>query len=230
MLLSIIIPCFNEEQTVLTILKKVLEVKLFGELQKEIIVVNDGSTDQTEPKIKEFMKHHNEIRLVTYQNNTGKGFAIRKGLEKASGDILLIQDADLEYDPKDYNKLIIPIIDRKAKVVYGSRFLSNPKYHLYASTWYGTRLLTFMANILYDANITDESTCYKVFHREVLDKIKLECKRFEFCPEITAKVKKAGFDILEVPIRYTPRKYSQGKKIRFKDGLEAVWTLIKYKM
>ena len=160
----------------------------------------------------------------------GKGHAVRTALEHSQGDIIIIQDADLEYHPKDYRKLIEPIIDGKTEVVYGSRLLgkSEPKIS-YMSFYLGGIFLSKLTNLLYRTNITDESTCYKVFKREVIKNLDLKCERFEFCPEVTAKISKKGVKILEVPISYTPRKKEEGKKIRWIDGLIAIWTLVKYR-
>lgn len=228
-ILSIIIPCYNEEQTISKLLDKVLNVKL-KQIKKEIIIVDDGSTDNTVSIVKEKIKKHKNIHLVTNSKNVGKGFAIRTGLKRVTGNIVLIQDADLEYDPRDYPRLLEPILKDETKIVYGSRRIKHHKNEkLYVLNWYGTTILTFLVNILYDAKITDESTCYKIFKTEVLKNINLKCKRFEFCPEITAKVLKKGYKIKEVPIRYNPRSFKEGKKINWKDGFEAIWILIKYR-
>jgi glycosyltransferase involved in cell wall biosynthesis len=160
----------------------------------------------------------------------GKGYAIRTGLNYVTGDMVIIQDADLEYDPEDYKNLIIPIMAGKAKVVYGSRNLGRGKHEKsYFSFYIGGIFLSKMANFLYRLNITDEATCYKTFRTDVIKGINLKCKRFEFCPEITAKIAKKGIKILEIPISYHPRKKSEGKKINWKDGVEAIWTLIRYR-
>ena len=230
MKLSIIIPCYNEEKTINILLDEVLKVDI-GVVEKEIIIVDDSSTDKTlkliENKIKK--KKNKNIFLLKNKKNHGKGYAIRKGLKKVTGDIIIIQDADLEYNPKDYKKLIKPIISGETKIVYGSRRLGKNNKRLYFLNWYGAIVLTFITNILYNAKITDEPTCYKTFKREVLDNINLKCEGFEFCPEITAKIIKKGYNIKEVPISYNPRTFKQGKKINWKDGFQAVWTLIKYR-
>jgi len=237
--LSIIIPAYNEEKSIEELLKKVKNVNLAGlGVKKEIIIVNDGSKDKTGCIIDK----QKGIIAVHHTKNQGKGAAIRTGIKKATGDIIIVQDADLEYDPEEYPILIKPILQGKAKVVYGSRFISRQqtsrnanflrKHHKDAYTLFylGGRLLTAMTNLLYNTKITDEATCYKVFAKDVLKQIKLECKKFEFCPEITAKVSNQGYSILEVPISYYPRSVEEGKKIKFKDGIEAIWTLLKYKV
>ena len=227
MKISVIVPAHNEERTIAEIIRRVKAVNL----TKEIIVINDASTDKTGHILDRISREQGSgspIKVIRHLQNQGKGAAIRTGLKEASGDIVIIQDADLEYDPQDYAGLIQPIIDGKTSVVYGSRCLrknriSSPGFFL------GGKLLSFLTNLLYRAGITDEPTCYKVFQREVLQNLDLKCRRFEFCPEVTAKVRKRGYKIYEVPIRYYPRKIKEGKKIRFSDGLYAVWTLIKYR-
>lgn len=235
--LSIIIPAYNEQKSILALLHEVKKVNLkqLG-VRKEIIVVNDGSTDQTA----DLLAQEDDIKVITHRQNQGKGAAIRTGIQNAQGDILLIQDADLEYDPAEYPQLINPILQNKAKVVYGSRYISGiqqqrnrdflKKQHEKAYTLFyvGGRIITFITNLLYGANITDEATCYKVFTSDVIKQIKLDCKKFEFCPEITAKIRKQGYNILEVPISYNPRSVEDGKKIKFRDGFQAILTLVKY--
>ncbi len=229
MKLSVIIPCYNEEKTIAEILEKVARADI-GQVKKEIIVVDDGSGDKTAEIVLKKKKENTNIIFIRSKKNGGKGRAIRIGLKKAKGDIVIIQDADLEYDPNDYSKLIGPIIEGRTKVVYGSRMLNyKNRKKLYIMNWYGTIILTKLANLLYNAKITDEPTCYKVFSKEVIDSISLKCERFEFCPEVTAKVRKKGYKITEVPIFYKPRSFEEGKKINWKDGIEAVWTLLKYR-
>jgi len=224
MKLSIIIPAYNEERTISEIVQKVKSQGVFG-MDKEIIVVDDGSTDNT-LSILEKMKG---IILLKHGNNKGKGCAIRTGLNKVTGDITLIQDADLELTPEDYPALVKPILDNKAEVVFGSRILGNPNLRHNPLYYMGGRFVTSAANILYNIKITDEPIGYKVFKTKILKLLKLECKRFEFCPEVTAKIAKRKIKILEVPVRYFPRTAQEGKKLGVKDGLVAVLTLIKYK-
>ena len=228
MKLSIIIPVYNEKETVLKLLERVKAVQV----DKEIILIDDGSDDATRDILKGLASERDadgRIKVIFHERNMGKGSAIRTGLKEVTGDIVLVQDADLEYDPTDYPKLIEPIISGKASVVYGSRILGKaPTRSLIFH--YGVRFLSFLTNLLYKSKITDEATCYKVFHVSVLKSIKLKCRRFEFCPEITAKILKNGHKIYEVPVTYNPRTYREGKKINWKDGLAAIWTLMKYRI
>jgi dolichol-phosphate mannosyltransferase len=224
MKLSVIIPVYNEEKTLRAILDKVINVSI----EKEIILVDDYSKDNSREIIKEYTKHPN-IKAIYHEKNFGKGKAIRSGIEHITGDIVIIQDADLEYEPEDYPKLVTPIMEGKATVVYGSRELGKVNRHSYLSFYFGGKLLSWLTNLLYGSHITDEPTCYKVFKADILKTIKLNCVRFEFCPEITAKVLKRGHKILEIPIHYYPRKINEGKKIRWKDGVEAIWTLLRYR-
>jgi glycosyltransferase involved in cell wall biosynthesis len=224
MKISVIIPVYNEEKTILDIIKAVKAVKL----NKEIIIVDDGSKDNTR-KILSGIKDR-EIKVILQPRNFGKGFAIRTGIKKVTGDIIIIQDADLEYDPQDYYSLVKPIEEGKAKVVYGTRFPRDKKRpSLFNPYFLANRILTTASNILYWARISDEPTCYKIFKADVLKNINLKCERFEFCPEVTAKVKKQGYKIYEVPISYHPRSVKEGKKIKFKDAIEAFWVLLKYR-
>jgi len=229
MKLSVIIPVYNEPDTIRRIVNRVMKV----DMEKEIIII-DQSTDDTYRIVGEIMSYapvnQSDIKLfrMTKKKSDGKGSAIREGLKYVTGDIVIIQDADLEYDPNDYYELVRPIVEGRASVVYGSRILGNNEKSSLCF-YLGGRLLTFLANILYKANITDEPTCYKVFLTAVIKSIDLKCKRFDFCPEVTAKVRKMGYEILEVPIHYYPRSLEEGKKIRWQDGIEAIWTLIKYR-
>ena len=226
--LSIVIPAYNEQNAIEVLLNKVFAVPLEEHgVKKEVIVVDDGSKDST----LEILKRFGGIKLISHNKNMGKGFAVRTGIKHATGDIILIQDADLEYDPNEYYSLIKPIIDGKAKVVYGSRRLKKGnKLYSDMGFYIGGLGLTFISNILYPKlNLTDEPTCYKVFRADVIKNIPLKCKRFEFCPEITAKIAKKRIRIHEVPISYYPRSKKEGKHIQWKDGFEAVWTLLKYR-
>lgn len=225
-LLSVIMPVFNERSTIAAIVRRVET----SPVRKELIIVDDGSTDGTREIIQGIESATMPIVKVFHPANRGKGAAIRSGLEKARGDVIIIQDADLEYDPNDYVKILEPIMSGRAKVVYGTRYWDPDNVpRLYLANYIATRLLTFMVNVLYGARITDESTCYKAFHRDVLKSITLKCERFEFCPEVTAKVARAGFKIVEVPIHYKGRTKEEGKKIGWRDGVEAIWTLLKYR-
>ncbi|AIJ04902.1 glycosyl transferase family protein [Methanocaldococcus bathoardescens] len=226
---SIIIPAYNEEKTIQKILKKVLDVEL--PLEKEIIVVNDGSTDKTKEIVEEFKKNHpnGNIKLLNKKNG-GKGSALKVGIKHSTGDIIIIQDADLEYDPNDYPKLIKPILEGKAKVVYGSRLrkIGNKFSHL--SFLIGGLGITLITNLLYFTFLTDEPTCYKVFHKELKDiLINAEGNKFDWEPEVTAKILRRGYKIYEVPISYYPRTLKEGKKIRWRDGVDAILTLLKWR-
>jgi dolichol-phosphate mannosyltransferase len=224
MRLSIIIPAYNEERTLAEIINKINDTTL--PVEKEIIVVDDCSTDGTRDKLKDVKN----IIVLEHKKNTGKGAAIATGLKCATGDFVIIQDADLEYDPKDYVSLLSPVMEGKAEVVYGSRNLGGKKNkHSYFLYYLGGVLLSKLTNLLYGTHITDEATCYKLFKKEVLDNLQLKYKRFEFCPEVTAKIAKKGIDIMEVPISYYPRKKSEGKKINAMDGFKAMWVLFKYR-
>jgi glycosyltransferase involved in cell wall biosynthesis len=225
---SVIIPIYNESQYVERILQRVRAAPLPAGLRKELIVVDDGSTDGT-TLILDNLHRDRTLKVHHSVLNFGKGTAIRVGLHYATGDFILIQDGDLEYDPNEYGELLQPLIEGKADVVYGSRFigkLSGMRWQNYLAN----KILTLTANLLYGAKITDEATGYKAFRREVLLQIPLKCKRFEFCPEVTAKARKKGFRIVEVPITYEGRTAQQGKKIRFLDGLQAIWTLLRYRL
>jgi len=222
--LSIIMPVYNERDTVLDVIRMVLDAPLT--LEKELIVVDDGSTDGTAEVLQSIDMP--SVKVVLQERNQGKGSAIRRGLPEATGDIVIIQDADTEYDPRDYQKLVDPIVSGEAQVVYGSRQLGNNTFS-YRRYYLGGIFLSWLTNLLYGSHITDEPTCYKVFRKDVIDSINLKCKRFEFCPEVTAKVLKRGIRIVERPISYYPRSISEGKKIRWKDGVEAILTLLKYR-
>ncbi len=226
MKLSIIIPCFNEIQTIETLLDTVRNAPY---PDKEIIVVDDGSTDGTREKLSELK---NPIdRLILQPANRGKGAAIRTGIQAATGDIVLIQDADLEYDPREYPRLLQPILDGRADVVYGSRFLGGEAHRvLYFWHRMGNGFLTLLSNMLTDLNLTDMETCYKVFRREIIQSITIEEDRFGFEPEITAKIARKNCRIYEVGISYYGRTYTEGKKINWKDGIRALYCILKYNL
>lgn len=226
MQLSIIIPCFNEYNYLPQIIKKIELIKVPGIL-KQIIIVDDGSTDGTSDLIK---KEFPQYTLIVSDRNYGKAHAIRLGLPKATGDIVLIQDADLEYDPADYSALIKPFIEDNAQVVYGSRILKSGNGKSSELYYLGGRFLSLITNIIYGAKVTDEATGYKLFKKGLLEELDLQSTGFEFCPEVTAKILKRKIKIYEVPISYYPRSKKEGKKINaIKDGLIAVWTLLKYR-
>ena len=222
MKLSILIPVFNERATILEIARRVRAVPF----EKEIIAVDDGSTDGTRDLLPQIAKEG--VIVLHHDKNQGKGAAIRTALARASGDIIVIQDADLEYDPRDYRQLVEPIVEGRAKVVYGSRFL-GPRMAMFFWHMLANKMLTLMTNILYDAILSDMETGYKAFRADVIKSIPLRSRRFDFEPEITAKVLKRGHRIFEVPISYFGREYSEGKKIGMKDGFVAIWTLLKYR-
>ncbi len=225
MRLSVVIPVFNEKDTIGEILRRVLATGL----AEEILAVDDGSTDGTRAILEELAPHHSALRLLLQPRNLGKGAAVRAGIQAARADLILIQDADLEYDPREYPALLTPIEEGRADVVYGSRFLGGPRrttmfWHMVAN-----KMLTLMTNILYNSILSDMETGYKLFRREVIQPIPLRCRRFEFEPEVTAKLLKRHVRIYEVPISFAPREYSEGKKIGLKDAFAAVWTLLKYR-
>jgi len=228
MKLSIIIPVYNEKNTIIEILKKIELVNLDNlGFEKEIIIIDDGSTDGTSEMLAgNFEKKY---KIIFHSKNQGKGTAIKSGLKFVSGDYIIIQDADLEYDPRDYQKLLECALKNKAVVVYGSRILNRKNKSSSFLYYLGGTFLTCLTNFLYGIKITDEATGYKMFKTDFLKAIPLKSKRFEFCPEITAKIAKKGIKIYEVPINYYPRQKKEGKKINWKDGLKAVLTLIKYK-
>jgi glycosyltransferase involved in cell wall biosynthesis len=222
MKLSVIIPVFNEARTIHPILERVLATGLAD----EVILVDDGSSDDS-VKVLKGLEGKPGVQVILHPNNLGKGAAIRTGVNASTGDVVLIQDADLEYDPGDYPALLKPILDGKADVVYGSRFLGGPRrvamfWHMIAN-----QLLTFTTNLLYNTILSDMETGYKVFRREVWDKVTLRANRFDFEPEFTAKILKNKVRIFEVPISFNPRDYSEGKKIKLKDAFSAAWTLLK---
>ena len=224
MKLSVIIPCYNEVTTIEPILAAVKAVNL----AHEIIVVDDGSTDGTREVLAN-LPPDPQVRVIYHPHNQGKGAAVRTGFAAAKGDIFLIQDADLEYDPRDYPTLLKPIHEKRAKVVYGSRFLGGPRKTMFFWNMVANKTLTLMTNILYNTILSDMETCYKVFCAEVVQGLKLRSRRFEFEPEITAKVLKRGYRIYEVPISYNGREWHEGKKIKWTDAPIAAWTLLRYR-
>ncbi len=238
MKLSVIIPAYNESSTIKELISKVKEVDLSSMgVDKEIIVINDCSKDNTQ-QIVEKIKG---VKLLNHKSNKGKGGAVKTGIRAASGDIIIIQDADLEYDPNEYSLVINPIVEGKAKVVYGSRFLSKRQRNrntaflethsgAYGSAYLGGRVITFWTNILFNTRITDEPTCYKCFRADIIKNIKIKGNKFDWEPEVTAKIAKKGIRIFEVPISYFPRTFEQGKHINWKDGIHALWTLVKYRI
>lgn len=227
MIVSIIIPCYNEARTIEPIIRKVLDSPVH---EKEIIVVDDGSTDGTVDVLQTRLTPL-VARVILHGTNLGKGAAVRTGIKAATGDIILIQDADLEYDPSDYERLLEPIITGKADVVYGSRFIGSEAHRvLYFWHSMGNKALTFVSNMLTNLTFTDMETCYKAFRREVIQQINLQENRFGFEPEVTAKIAKLRCRVYEVGISYSGRTYAEGKKIDWKDGIRAIWCIVKYNL
>lgn len=227
MKISIVIPCFNEAMTIEAVLNNVLNVKL--ELEREIIIVDDCSTDGTREYLKTLEGKGEDIKVIYQSVNQGKGAALRAGFKAVSGDIIIIQDADFEYDPQEYHKLLKPILDDRADVVYGSRFIGGES-HRVLFFWHslGNKFLTLLSNIFTNLNLTDMEVCYKVFRRDILDKIELTENRFGFEPEFTSKISRLKCRIYEVGIAYFGRTYAEGKKINWKDGIRAIYVILKY--
>lgn len=222
MKISVVIPVYNEVGTIKEIVSRVQAV----DLEKEIIIVDDRSTDGTLEHLHEIAQTQENLKLICHDHNQGKGAALRTGFECVTGDIVVIQDADLEYDPREYPVLLEPILDGRADVVYGSRFLGGPHRVLFFWHYVGNKFLTLLSNMLTNLNLSDMETCYKVFKREVLNDLKLKSNRFGFEPEFTAKIAKKGFRIYETSISYSGRTYAEGKKIGWKDGVKAIFSIL----
>jgi len=245
--LSVLIPCYNEKETIVEIVDQVRDVEVrlqvrgpgrhnpgdAGDrqvlLEKEIIIVDDGSTDGTRDLLPALAAYP-EVQVHYHARNLGKGAAVRTAIENADGDILVVQDADLEYDPRDYPELVRPILEGRSEVVYGSRFLGGPRKAMFFSHMLGNKILTLMANMLFDTILSDMETGYKVFTRGVAQQLHLKQKGWGFDPEITAKILKRGYRIYEIPISYTGREFYEGKKISWRDGITVAWTLLRYRV
>lgn len=225
MKISVVIPVYNEQNTVRQLIDRVQATPY----DKEIVLVDDYSTDGTRDILKEY-ETKDGFLVVYHDKNRGKGAALRTGFQNLTGDVIIVQDADLEYDPAEYGVLLGPILDGRADVVYGSRFLSGPHRVLFFWHYVGNKVLTTLSNMFTNLNLTDMETCYKVFTRKVLDSITLKCDRFGFEPEFTSKIARKNFRIYEVPISYSGRDYSEGKKINWKDGVAAIWFIIKFRL
>jgi glycosyltransferase involved in cell wall biosynthesis len=221
---SVIIPVYNENKTIAEIIRRVKAQNI----ATEILVIDDGSTDGTREKL-ESLNEDGNIRVILHDRNQGKGAAVRTGIENVNGEVILIQDADLEYDPRDYPELLRPIEEDLADVVYGSRFLGGPRRSVMFWHMVANRMLTFLTNILYNTILSDMETGYKVFKREIVRDMKLRANRFDFEPEFTAKILKRKVRVFDVPISFNPRDYEEGKKIGMRDAFQAVWALLKYR-
>jgi glycosyltransferase involved in cell wall biosynthesis len=224
--LSIVVPVFNERNTLVEVVRRMRAVELPDSIEREIIVVDDGSDDGTRDVLKQL--HDSTVRIIMHDHNRGKGAAVRTGFAHATGEYVLIQDADLEYDPEDWPRLLHPILRGRARVVYGSRFTGERRNMLFLH-WIGNRFLSLVTNVLYNTTLSDMETCYKLIDRALLKDMTLTAEQFEIEPEITAKILKRGVRIYEVPISYAGREFDEGKKITWHDGFLALWTLIKYR-
>jgi glycosyltransferase involved in cell wall biosynthesis len=224
--LSVVVPVFNERNTLVEIVRRMRAVELPDGIEREIIVVDDGSSDGTRDVLNQL--GDSTVRVVMHEANLGKGAALRTGFAHATGDYVLVQDADLEYDPEDWPKLLNPVLRGKARVVYGSRF-TGERRNMLLMHWIGNRFLSMTTNVLFNTTLSDMETCYKLFDRDLVDHMKLQSNRFDIEPEITAKVLKRGIRIYEVPISYSGREFDEGKKITWRDGISALWTLVKYR-
>ena len=233
-MLSIIIPMYNEENTILSILEKIKDVNLTNGITKDIVIVDDASTDQTKHLVKDYIEANKTLSISLYSNptNQGKGASLHRGIKESRGDLIIIQDADLEYDPNEYNILLGPIISGNADVVYGSRFMgNNPHRILFFWHSIGNKFLTFLSNTFTNLNLTDMETCYKLFKANIIKGLDLKEKKFGFEPEVTAKISKIPkIRIYEVGISYYGRTYEEGKKINWKDGFRAIWCILKYNL
>ena len=233
LLLSVIIPSYNEGRTICKVLEKSLQVEFHDRVALQLIVIDDCSSDNTEKLVRSFKQSHSltnsQLMYRKLDRNRGKGYAVRQGIEMSTGDFIVIQDADLEYDPNDWPSLIKPLLDGECKVVYGSRILGKNAYS-YRSYYYGGRFISWVTTFLFGTLITDEPTCYKMFDARLLKSIPLKVNRFGFCPEVTSKILARGYKIKELPIRYSPRSRDEGKKIKWKDGIEAILILLKYSL
>jgi len=223
--LSIVMPVYNEKDTIEEIIRRIRATPF----EKEIIIVDDFSTDGTR-ELLQGMENEPDTRVFYHERNMGKGAALRTGFGQVTGDIVIVQDADLEYDPGEYHNLIKPILEDKADVVYGSRFMGGPRRVLYFWHTVGNRILTIFSNMMTNLNLTDMETCYKVFRREIIERITIKSNRFGVEPEITAKIAKLGARVYEIPISYHGRKYSEGKKIGWKDGINALYSIIRFRL
>ncbi len=224
--LSVVVPVYNERNTITEIIRRVRTVELPDGIEREIIVVDDGSTDGTRDVLRQL--GDSTVRVVLQERNQGKGAALRTGFSHATGDYVLVQDADLEYDPNDWPRLLAPVLAGKARVVYGSRF-TGERRNMLLLHWIGNRFLSLVTNVLYNTTLSDMETCYKLVDRALIESLALQSNKFDIEPEITAKILKRGVRIYEVPISYTGREFSEGKKIDWTDGFGALWTLLKYR-